>query len=197
MNTTMIQSWQEFSQSIGHILPPRSETDYRKLVRLADRVADALGEDESLEELLDLLTDHIARWEEQHLGPIEPPSPAQMLAFYLEQQGLSQSDLAREGLMDQGNLSKVLKGERGIGLELARRLATRFNASPAVFLPEVHSPPSASQGQEKSGNWRGIKHPPLVARTAAGMGQGKSSAKKPTAKPANKPKAKSRPKAKR
>lgn len=136
MNTLIAQTWKGFSQSIGHILPPQSERDYQKLVRLADQVADSLDEDESLEGLFDLLTEHIARWEEKQ-DPLEPVSPHQMLAFYMQQQGLSQSDLAREGLMDQGNLSKILSGERPIGLELAKRLATRFHTSPAVFLTEA------------------------------------------------------------
>ncbi len=183
MNTLIAQTWKGFSQSIGNILPPQSKHDYQKLVRLADQVADSLDQDESLEGLFDLLTEYIARWEEREL-PLEPVSPHQMLAFYMQQQGLSQSDLAREGLMDQGNLSKILSGERPIGLELAKRLATRFHTSPAVFLIEaLEEGPSAHHAKHGSSPKRrrgGTAKPAREAFTTRGVGGRAAFASKPS-----------------
>jgi HTH-type transcriptional regulator / antitoxin HigA len=134
MSQAIVNSWKGFTKQLKSSLPPRSEQDYIRLVKLADSVADALSEDASLESLLDFLSEHIAHWESQNQPPIKPPSPAAMLQFYMDQQSLSQQDLAREGFINQGNLSKILSGERPIGLRLAGRLAKRFSTDVTVFV---------------------------------------------------------------
>ena len=67
--------------------------------------------------------------------PDAKSAPQDMLAFLMEQHGLSQVDIA-EDLGGQPNVSNVLSGKRELNLRQIRRLATRFHISPAVFLPK-------------------------------------------------------------
>src|ERR1019366_9820466 len=67
--------------------------------------------------------------------PDAKSAPQDMLAFLMEQHGLSQGDIA-EDLGGQPNVSNVLSGKRELNLRQIRRLATRFHISPAVFLPK-------------------------------------------------------------
>jgi HTH-type transcriptional regulator/antitoxin HigA len=57
-----------------------------------------------------------------------------MLAGLMEEHGLSQNQLASEGIADQGNLSNILAGDREISKSLAKRLAARFKVPADLFL---------------------------------------------------------------
>jgi HTH-type transcriptional regulator / antitoxin HigA len=59
-------------------------------------------------------------------------SGADMLRHYMEEIGLSQSDLPEIG--SQGVVSEVLNGKRDLNIKQIRRLAQRFHVSPAVFI---------------------------------------------------------------
>jgi len=56
-----------------------------------------------------------------------------MLAYLMDLQGLTQSDLAKE-LGGQPIVSKILKGERELNLRQIKALAKRFKVSPEVFI---------------------------------------------------------------
>jgi len=60
-------------------------------------------------------------------------SGTDMLAYIMELQGLTQSDLSKE-LGGQPVVSKVLKGERDLNLRQVKSLAKRFKVSLAVFI---------------------------------------------------------------
>lgn len=60
-------------------------------------------------------------------------TPVDMLKFFMEQHHLSQSDLA-EDLGGQGNVSKVLKGERPLSLKAIKALSKRFGVNAEVFM---------------------------------------------------------------
>ena len=64
--------------------------------------------------------------------PADRSTPQDMLAFLMEQHGLSEMDIA-EDLGGQPNVSNVLSGKRELNLRQIRRLAVRFHISPAVF----------------------------------------------------------------
>ena len=56
-----------------------------------------------------------------------------MLAYLMDLQGLTQSDLAKE-VGGQPIVSKILKGERELNLRQIKALAKRFKISPEVFI---------------------------------------------------------------
>lgn len=97
----------------------------------------ALKEDSATPEelaLMRLLTALIAEYEQKR-WPLkrEKSSPAEMLTYLMEENGLKQSDLAN--IAPQANLSAMLHGKRPIPKAVAVKLGKRFHVSPELFLP--------------------------------------------------------------
>ena len=67
----------------------------------------------------------------QHV-PIPAAKPAAVLKFLMQEHDLRQSDLPEIG--SQGVVSEVLTGKRELNARQIKRLAKRFNVSPAVFV---------------------------------------------------------------
>ena len=63
--------------------------------------------------------------------------PEVALAFLLEENGLSQTQIASEPGIDQVNLSAFLNGKRGLSKTNAAKLASRFKVSANLFLPQA------------------------------------------------------------
>jgi HTH-type transcriptional regulator/antitoxin HigA len=59
-------------------------------------------------------------------------APIDVLRFLLEQNGLSQRDIAAE-LGSESTVSLVLSGKRRLNRDHIARLSQRFRVSPAVF----------------------------------------------------------------
>ena len=85
------------------------------------------------EEAIELLTLLIDRYETQRY-PLPDVEPAEMLRFLLDQNGLSQRDVAAE-LGSESTVSLVLSGRRPLNRDHIARLSERFHVSPAVFFP--------------------------------------------------------------
>ena len=69
--------------------------------------------------------------------PIPGVSPEKVLCFLMEQNGLSQYDLAKD-LGGQPVVSDVLRGNRKLTREHIERLSKRFHVNPATFYPSYH-----------------------------------------------------------
>ncbi len=78
-----------------------------------------------------LLAEKLTAYDAAHHPPADV-TPAEVLAFLMEQHGLKQTDLA--DLADQGTISRILSGKRGVGKKLAAALAGRFGVDRSVFL---------------------------------------------------------------
>jgi HTH-type transcriptional regulator/antitoxin HigA len=83
------------------------------------------------EEAIELMTLLVDRYESEHF-PVPAAEPADVLRFLLEQNGLSQRDVAPE-LGSESTVSLVLSGKRHLNRDHIARLSRRFNVSPAVF----------------------------------------------------------------
>jgi HTH-type transcriptional regulator/antitoxin HigA len=83
------------------------------------------------EEAIELMTLLIDRYESERC-PVPEAEPADVLRFLLEQNGLSQRDIAPE-LGSESTVSLVLSGKRQLNRDHIARLSRRFNVSPAVF----------------------------------------------------------------
>lgn len=111
-----------------------SEKDYKRRVSVMDELLDRIGANEShrLMPLLDLVTKEVEAYETKQQTMSEA-TPAQALAFLMEEHNLKQTDLAAE-LGGQSIVSAILNGKRELNMRQVKALATRFNVSPAVFL---------------------------------------------------------------
>ena len=126
-------SWQVFD-NMAHLRPIHSEADFERLVIMMNSLLENVGDDEDhpLSSLLDLVSDLVSRYEQEHHA-IEPAHPKDTLRFLMEARGLKQEALS--SLVAQSNLSAILAGKRKISATLAGKLGKFFGISPAVFLP--------------------------------------------------------------
>lgn len=126
-------SWQAFD-AMAHLRPIHNEKSYDRMVALMNSLLDAAGDDEDhpLSGLLDLVSDMVSKYEQQHHA-ITPAEPKEALRFLMEARGLKQEDLS--ALVPQSNLSAILAGKRKISATLAGKLGKFFGISPAVFVP--------------------------------------------------------------
>jgi HTH-type transcriptional regulator/antitoxin HigA len=87
------------------------------------------------EEAIELLTLLIERYESERY-PVPESDPLDVLRFLLEQNGLSQRDIAAE-LGSESTVSLVLAGKRRLNRDHIARLSRRFRVSPSVFFGKV------------------------------------------------------------
>ncbi len=113
--------------------PIRSERDLAKATEVAGRLAVSARLTRDEQDYLDVLSDLIERYEDEH-HRIEPRSGRELLAFLLEENDLSQSQLARETGIAKSTLSAVLKGRRALSLPHITALCRRFRLDPNAFL---------------------------------------------------------------
>lgn len=99
-----------------------------------DELLDRIGANEShrLMPLLDLVSREIEVYEAKHYA-LPAATPAEVLAYLMEEHQLKQTDLAEE-LGGQSIVSAILNGKRELNTGQVKALARRFNVSPAVFL---------------------------------------------------------------
>jgi HTH-type transcriptional regulator / antitoxin HigA len=111
----------------------RNEREYDITVQRLNELLDDVGTNERhpLYELLDTLGTLIYAYEEQH-DRMPDANAAEVLRFFMEEHGLTQSDLSDIG--SQGVVSEVLAGKRELNVRQVRALAERFHVSPAVFI---------------------------------------------------------------
>lgn len=84
-------------------------------------------------ELLDLLTNLIRSYEATAYPPRGSSKPHEMVAFLLEQRGLSPKDLWPV-IGSKSRVSEILAGKRSISKNQARKLAEFFRLSADLFL---------------------------------------------------------------
>ncbi len=126
-------SWQALDAMV-HLHAVRTDEDYDRMVALMNALLDVAGDDEDhpLSGLLDLVSDLVSRYEQEHYA-IEAVEPREALRFLIEARGLKQGDLS--AILPQSNLSAILAGNRKISATLAGKLAKFFGVSSALFVP--------------------------------------------------------------
>lgn len=119
--------------TIRPLLTIRNEREYDQAVKRLNALLDEIGTNERhpLYGLLDTLGALLHAYEEKRHS-LPESSGAAMLRFFMEEHGLTQSDLPEVG--SQGMVSEVLSGKRELNVRQIRALAKRFHVSPAVFI---------------------------------------------------------------
>lgn len=88
--------------------------------------------------LLAFLTEWVTAYEDTQ-PPLQHASPAALLQFLMDSNGLKQRDLAAE-LGGQSAVSAILNGKRQVNARQALALGRRFSMSAAAFLADGASP---------------------------------------------------------
>jgi HTH-type transcriptional regulator/antitoxin HigA len=113
--------------------PLRSEKALDQAARIVDRLAVKKSLDRSERDYLDVLSDLIERYEDQH-HEIEPLADGEMLRFLIEQSGRTQIHLARATGIANSTISAVLSGKRDLTRHQVVKLAAYFHVDPGIFL---------------------------------------------------------------
>lgn len=130
----MVKQAIEHWQFIAPVLtPPTNKTEYEALATTLDELLDVVGDDENhpLSGLIDRIGDVIATYDEAHY-PIPNAAPHEILAFLMQQHGLTQSDLPE--VAGQSVISEILNGKRKLNLNHIKALSKRFDVPAAVFI---------------------------------------------------------------
>ncbi len=116
--------------------PAKNRAQHKALVEALDAVLDAGGADEAnpLAALAAMLGDLVAAYERAHFPMPPAMTAAETLRWFIERDGLRQSDLPEIG--NQAKVSEILSGARSINLRQARALAARFGVSFELFLDQ-------------------------------------------------------------
>jgi|TARA_R110001592_G_scaffold50319_14_gene155838 HTH-type transcriptional regulator/antitoxin HigA len=118
---------------VTNIRPIRTEDDYQAALARIDALMDAeAGSDEADE--LEVLTTLVELFEDAHY-PINLPDPITAIKFRMEQEGISQSDLAPI-LGSRAKVSEVLSGKRELTLKMIRALNAYLGIPAEVLIQE-------------------------------------------------------------
>ncbi|AEU34404.1 helix-turn-helix domain-containing protein [Granulicella mallensis] len=129
MSTVLANPAEMIRQGAPHLIHSDEElAEYTEA--LFDLTAKAAPSPEE-EEAIELLTLLIERYEMERY-PVPDAGPIDVLRFLLDQNGLSQRDIA-EDLGSESTVSLVLSGKRLLNRDHIMRLSQRFHVSPAVF----------------------------------------------------------------
>ena len=136
---TLFRLWADVD-SVAHDLlsPITSEAQNEQALAAIDELMLEVGEDREhpLLSLLNLLADRVEAFESVAY-PVPPAPPHRVLAFLMEQRGLTQKELEAATGIDQSNLSKLLRGSRNFTAGQVKRLSDYFHVNPSVFLAAV------------------------------------------------------------
>jgi HTH-type transcriptional regulator / antitoxin HigA len=135
---TLFKRWEAFSEVAAPIFQPiGSEGEYKDTLALLDELTDRMEtpNDARYLGLFRLLAERVVVWETLYEAPYFTDTPGHVTLKYLMQEhGVSQYQLEKEGIANQSLLSKILLGKRAVSKALAKKLGSRFKVSPLVFL---------------------------------------------------------------
>jgi HTH-type transcriptional regulator / antitoxin HigA len=136
MSTALANPADMIRQGAPHLIHSDEElAEYTKALFELTAKSDPRPDEEEAIELLTLL---IERYEAQHY-PVPDADPIDVLRFLLDQNGLSQRDIAAE-LGNESTVSLVLSGKRRLNRDHIARLSQRFHVSPSVFFGNARGP---------------------------------------------------------
>jgi HTH-type transcriptional regulator / antitoxin HigA len=135
MSTALANPAEMIRRGAPHVIHSDEELEeYTKALFELTAKSDPTREEEEAIELLTLL---IERYETENY-PVPDADAVEVLRFLLDQNGLSQRDIAEE-LGSESTVSLVLAGKRRSNRNHIERLSQRFHVSPSVFFGGAHS----------------------------------------------------------
>lgn len=112
---------------------PHTELEYQALVKILDALVDEVGNNQNhkLAPAMETIGNLIANYENREYK-IKDASPIDVLKYLMHEQDLKQSDLKEIG--SQGVVSEILTGKRTFNLEQIKKISSKFQVSPLVFI---------------------------------------------------------------
>jgi len=112
---------------------PHTDAEYQNLVNTLDSLIDEVGNDEDheLTPVMETIGNLIENYEARVLR-VSEATPIDALKYLINEHNLKQSDLKEIG--SQGVVSEILTGKRKLNIEQIKKLSTKFNVSPLVFI---------------------------------------------------------------
>jgi HTH-type transcriptional regulator/antitoxin HigA len=116
--------------------PISSKVQHNLALKVVEKLISLLNKEvkseSGVEIYLQTLSDLVRDYEQDEYRSMKV-SGSDMLAYLMELQGLTQTDLAKE-LGGQPIVSKILKGERELNIRQIKALSKRFKVAPEVFI---------------------------------------------------------------
>jgi HTH-type transcriptional regulator/antitoxin HigA len=112
---------------------PHTELEYQALVEILDGLIDEVGNNQNheLAPVMETIGNLIENYENREYK-IKEASPIDVLKYLMQEHDLKQSDLKEIG--SQGVVSEILMGKRTLNLEQIKKISSRFQVSPLVFI---------------------------------------------------------------
>lgn len=134
MNARLDAALMHWSYVAPLLTPASTEAEYNALVESLDALLDAGAADESnpLAALAAMVGELVSAYERTHYPMPQEMSAGETLRFFMERDGLRQSDLPEIG--NQSKVSEVLSGHRAINLRQAKALSARFGVPLELFV---------------------------------------------------------------
>jgi HTH-type transcriptional regulator/antitoxin HigA len=110
------------------VRPIRNDTDYEAALERIDSLMDSAADRDELEVLVTL----VEAYEDRHF-PIDLPTPIEAIEFRMEQEGLTQADLAKY-IGGRSKVSEVLSGKRPLTINMIRALNKHLGISAEVLI---------------------------------------------------------------
>lgn len=116
--------------------PIRSEAALDRATAVINSLLDQGRLNSDQADYLDVLSDLVQRFEnEAHAIATDDLTEGEMLAFMMEQQMMSQAELARETGIAVSTISEILAGKRDLTRSQIIKLGQLFHVNPGIFLP--------------------------------------------------------------
>lgn len=128
----ILEAWLPLKEVIG-ITSVRNAADYERIMGVIEVLLKEVGdnEDHPLADVLDFLSNRVQAYEAE-IAPIPDSSPAEVLAFLMEQHGLVQEDL--KDCAPQSRISDILSGKNTASKAIAKKLGARFGVGAGLFI---------------------------------------------------------------
>ncbi|KAF3977840.1 MAG: helix-turn-helix domain-containing protein [Methylococcales symbiont of Iophon sp. n. MRB-2018] len=112
---------------------PHTESEYQALVETLDNLVDEVGNNQNheLAPVMETIGNLIENYENREYK-IKEAFPIDVLKYLMQEHGLKQSDLKEIG--SQGVVSEILTGKRTLNIEQIKKMSSRFQVSPLVFI---------------------------------------------------------------
>lgn len=133
--TDVLETWASAGPVLEpYVTPIRDEVQYRAALELLAVLWSAVpdGADTPYGGLFDTLASRIETYEDEHYAVPDVP-PHRLLAFAMEQKGVTQTEVGAATGISQSTLSKLVRGERALTVEQIRILARYFNLDVSAF----------------------------------------------------------------
>lgn len=112
--------------------PLRSEADLDAAIAMTHKLIDRKDRDAGENDYLEVLASLIHAYEAE-VDPLPELDPVAALRFLIEENELTQGQLAEQTGLAMATISEILNGKRGISAKAREALAKRFKVCPSLF----------------------------------------------------------------